>query len=181
MEKTIVFSGIGGQGVLTSGRVLANLAMKDGKQMIYLPSYGSEMRGGYSVSTVKISENRIKSVIKEEIDFFIVLEESALKDKKLMTEGGIVLINSDLVDYDTEFRPDLNVYKVACNTLAKEIGQPRAMNFVALGAALKILKMFDIDFAIKTMSEYFTEQGKDKFIDSNKKAIRKGYKNVIKA
>ena len=43
--KTI-FSGFGGQGVLSTGQMLAQAAMLQGKFVTYLPSYGAEVRGG---------------------------------------------------------------------------------------------------------------------------------------
>ena len=53
--KTI-FSGFGGQGVLSMGFTLANAAMLEGKHVTYYPSYGAEVRGGTANCTVSVSE-----------------------------------------------------------------------------------------------------------------------------
>jgi len=60
--KTI-FSGFGGQGVLSMGYTLANAAMREGKYVTYLPSYGAEVRGGTANCTVSISDEEIASPV----------------------------------------------------------------------------------------------------------------------
>ena len=45
MEKTFIFAGFGGQGMLLIGKFVAMACMLDGKHVSWLPSYGPEMRG----------------------------------------------------------------------------------------------------------------------------------------
>ena len=52
MTVKTVFSGFGGQGVLLMGYLLALTAMRQGKEVTYLPAYGAEMRGGTANCTV---------------------------------------------------------------------------------------------------------------------------------
>ena len=42
----ILIAGFGGQGILFSGKVLANTGLMLNKEVSWLPSYGPEMRGG---------------------------------------------------------------------------------------------------------------------------------------
>ena len=46
MEKTFIFAGFGGQGMLLIGKFMAMSCMLDGKHVSWLPSYCPEMRGG---------------------------------------------------------------------------------------------------------------------------------------
>ena len=46
MQTEAVFAGFGGQGVMLAGRVLAETGMNLGREVVWLPSYGPEMRGG---------------------------------------------------------------------------------------------------------------------------------------
>ena len=59
----VTFAGFGGQGVLLTGQLLAYAAIKEGKNVVWLPSYGPEMRGGTAYCTVVISDQRIGSPI----------------------------------------------------------------------------------------------------------------------
>ena len=56
MGKEIICAGFGGQGVLTAGMLLINAGMEQDKNVLFYPSYGSEMRGGTANCTVKVSE-----------------------------------------------------------------------------------------------------------------------------
>ena len=57
----IICAGFGGQGVLTTGLIVANAAMMLGKEITWYPPYGSEMRGGTANCTIKISDGPIAS------------------------------------------------------------------------------------------------------------------------
>lgn len=61
MGKEIICAGFGGQGVLTAGMLLINAGMEQDKNVLFYPSYGSEMRGGTANCTVKVSEKLIAS------------------------------------------------------------------------------------------------------------------------
>ena len=61
MEKTFIFAGFGGQGMLLIGKFVAMACMLDGKHVSWLPSYGPEMRGGTANVTVILSDERISS------------------------------------------------------------------------------------------------------------------------
>ena len=40
MERATILSGVGGQGLLFAGQVLANAGLIDGRHVTWLPSYG---------------------------------------------------------------------------------------------------------------------------------------------
>ena len=61
MIKEFVFSGFGGQGVLTAGTLLANTGAINNLEVSWIPSYGSEMRGGTANCVVKIGDEEIPS------------------------------------------------------------------------------------------------------------------------
>ena len=46
MKNAIIFTGSGGQGVMSMGIMLAQSAVESVRQAFYLPSYGAEQRGG---------------------------------------------------------------------------------------------------------------------------------------
>jgi 2-oxoglutarate ferredoxin oxidoreductase subunit gamma len=54
MLQEMIFAGFGGQGVLSMGTLLAYAAMKEGKEVSWMPSYGPEMRGGTANCMVNI-------------------------------------------------------------------------------------------------------------------------------
>lgn len=55
--KEIIFAGSGGQGVLTSGLIISDIAASEGIHVTWVPSYDSAMRGGTANCTVKYSND----------------------------------------------------------------------------------------------------------------------------
>ena len=73
MAKEIRFSGLGGQGIILIGVILAEAAgIHDGKEVVHAQSYGGEMRGGAVRSEVVIGEEE------EEIDHPAVIHPDIL-------------------------------------------------------------------------------------------------------
>ena len=175
--KTI-FSGFGGQGVLSMGNTLANAAMLQGKYVTYLPSYGAEVRGGTANCTVAIGDEEIASPVASEPDFVVSMNQpSFLKFQSTLQTGGLILVNSTLVNVATA-RGDIEVIEVPTNELAEKLGSIRAANMVMLGAFIKVSNLVSFQLMLKNLPEILGE-GKAKLIKINKEALEAGY-NYIK-
>lgn len=71
--KEIVFAGSGGQGVLTAGLIISDIAATEGINVTWVPSYGSAMRGGTANCTVKYCENTIYNPSQEQPDLLLAM------------------------------------------------------------------------------------------------------------
>ncbi len=168
-----IFAGFGGQGVLSMGYMLSNAAMIDGKHVTYLPAYGAEVRGGTANCTVAIGDEEIASPIASEPEILVVLNQpSLLKFVNKVSQGGIVFLNSSLVNKEPD-RDDLEVVKVPANELAAEAGSPRSANVVLLGALVARYGLVSREGMIKAIEVAFAK--KPKLIPLNIEAFNKGY------
>jgi 2-oxoglutarate ferredoxin oxidoreductase subunit gamma len=175
--KTI-FSGFGGQGVLSMGNTLANAAMLQGKYVTYLPSYGAEVRGGTANCTVSIGDEEIASPVASEPDFVVTMNQpSFLKFQSTLQTGGLILLNASLVNVTTA-RNDIEVIEVPANGLAEKLGSVRAANMVLLGAFIKISNLVSLPLMLNNLPEILGE-AKAKLIKINRLALETGY-NYIK-
>ena len=59
MLNNIICAGVGGQGALTLGMLLAEASAMQGKNVTYVPEYGSQMRGGNASVKIKVSDEPI--------------------------------------------------------------------------------------------------------------------------
>ena len=75
---SIICAGFGGQGVLTAGLILAKTGMDNNMNVTWIPSYGSEMRGGTANCNVKISKGKISSPFVKKIDILLVMNQTYL-------------------------------------------------------------------------------------------------------
>lgn len=177
--KEMIFAGFGGQGVLTSGLIAINAAMMTGENLTWYPSYGSEMRGGTANCNVKISDDEIASPYCKTIDILFTMNEPAIeKFEDMVKPGGYLFVNTSLVGEGRTYRDDVNVVKVNATDLATQVKNSKGSNIVMLGAVMKATDLYEKDFFIDAMCNFFEKKGKGKFNPKNIEAFEAGYAAV---
>ena len=78
MKEELIIAGFGGQGVLSTGKILAYSGVMQDFQVSWLPSYGPEMRGGTANVTVIVSDRPISSPISRQFDTAIILNQQTM-------------------------------------------------------------------------------------------------------
>lgn len=175
--RELVFSGFGGQGVLTAGLIISQIALYKGHNATWMPAYGAAMRGGTANCTVKYGEEEIANPGQQAPDLLLAMNTPAyLKFKDLVKPGGIVLVNSDMLTTEETVRDDVRMVKIPCNHLADEVKNPKGANIVMIGAIVRLLSDFTEEEGIGGMNDMFRKKGKDKFEALNVAAFEKGYK-----
>jgi 2-oxoglutarate ferredoxin oxidoreductase subunit gamma len=132
-------AGFGGQGILYLGDVLAEAALREGRNVAFLPTYGVAMRGGTANCVVTISDDEVGSPLLECPDGAVIMNQpSLLKFQSVMRPGGIVIANLSLIDAQLYNRSDVRIVWIPATEIARvKIGSERAANVIALGAFLK--------------------------------------------
>lgn len=137
MKEEIIFAGFGGQGVLLMGKLVCIAAMREGKHVSHIPSYGAEMRGGTANCQVVVSDDEIASPIVYSPSIAVVLNNpSFLKFEPRIAPGGMLLYNSSLVDLESK-REDIEIVDIAANSIAENAGSGKAANMAAIGKLLQ--------------------------------------------
>lgn len=171
-----VFSGFGGQGVLMMGYAFAVAAMRDDREVTYLPSYGAEVRGGTANCTVAISDEEIASPIASSPDYVVVMNKPSLQTfQNKLQSGGILFVNTTMID-QAPIRQDIQVVNVDAGRIAEDLGDMRTANMVMLGAFVRTTGLVSLDNLVAGLGEIF--EGKKKVIDMNADALKKGYEIV---
>ena len=99
MTHEIIISGFGGQGVMAIGKTMVEAGMEEGLFVSWLPSYGPEMRGGTANCSVVLSDQPVGSpVVLNPNELIAMNKPSLLKFEKEVLPGGIILINSSIVE-----------------------------------------------------------------------------------
>lgn len=179
MTTEIICSGYGGQGVLTTGILIASMGHKSGHKVTWYPSYGTEMRGGTANCNVKFSDVEIGSPYCTEPDILITMNEPAIdKFEKMIKPGGSLFVNASLTPADRSYREDINVVLVDMEALAKSVGNPKGGNISMLGVLAYITGLFDREAACRAITGYFESKGKGKFNELNISAFDAGFNAV---
>jgi len=136
MERSTIFAGFGGQGILFAGKILAEAALLEGREVLWIPSYGPEMRGGTASCTVIIADRPIGSPVVDHADHAVVLNPPSMaRYTSLVAEGGLLVVNTTLIEAEPG-RGDIEILEVPCTALAKKAGDDKLVSVVALGAML---------------------------------------------
>lgn len=173
MYQGIRISGFGGQGVISAGILLAYSGMLEDKDVSFFPSYGAEMRGGTANCSVVIASDEVTTPIVSEPDTVIVLNEPSLaKFEPMVKPGGLLIINSSLVNSRAS-RTDIKVLYVPCNEIAGELGNAKIMNMVAMGAYAAATGAVSVDAISRALPKIYKKL-KPEVIELNIKALKRG-------
>lgn len=173
MYQGIRIAGFGGQGVVSAGVILAQAGMLDGKEVSFFPSYGAEMRGGTANCSVVIASDEVTTPIVSEPDTVIVLNEPSLaKFEPMVKPGGLLIINSSLVN-SKPTRKDIRVISAPFNEIAAEVGNVKAMNMVVIGAYAAATGAVTEDAVAKALPKVYKKL-KPEAIELNMKAMKRG-------
>ena len=136
MERSTIFAGFGGQGILFAGKVLAEAALLEGREVLWIPSYGPEMRGGTASCTVIVADRLIGSPVVDRADHAVVLNPPSMaRYTPLVAVGGLLVVNTTLIEAEPA-RDDMEVVEVPCTALARQAGDDKLVSVVALGALI---------------------------------------------
>lgn len=173
MFEGILIAGFGGQGVLSTGQLLAYAGMIEDKYVAWIPSYGPEMRGGTANCGVSVSDNPISSPVVSEPTVLIAMNRPSLeKFEPHVESGGIIMVNSSLIDIKVK-RDDVRVLYVPANDLAEEMGNAKVANNIILGALIEMTGVVSKESVVESLKEVLPPR-RHNLIEINSKAIEKG-------
>ncbi|MBU4487418.1 MAG: 2-oxoacid:acceptor oxidoreductase family protein [Candidatus Delongbacteria bacterium] len=174
MLQEVMFSGFGGQGVLTIAKNLAYTAMLEGKQTCWMPTYGPEMRGGTCGCTVSVSDKPVSSPILERYSTVVALNQPSLdKYESKVNPGGILIWESTNI-HNPPKRKDIKIVPIPAYEESNKLGNPLIMGMILLGAFIQKTDSISIESVIKGLKKTLPARRHD-LIPLNEKALRRGF------
>ena len=97
-RREIRLAGMGGQGMILAGVILAEAAIRDGKYVVQTQSYGPEARGGTSRSEVIIDDKEIDYPQVMQADILLCMSQEACdKYYRDMKRTGLLIVDASHV------------------------------------------------------------------------------------
>lgn len=181
MRKQLRFSGVGGQGVLLAGEILAEAKIESGGYGIKAASYTSQVRGGPTKVDILLDEEKIlyPYATEGDIDFMLSTAQVGFDlFKSGIKEGGIIVIDSNLVKASEEDKAKYKIIQIPIISIAKnEIGNVVTQSVVALGVSVELSGCMDRDLVFSVMQKKVPS----KVLEINKKAFEIGEEYAKKA
>ncbi len=181
MRHQLRFTGVGGQGVLLAGEILAAAKISTGGYGVKAATYTSQVRGGPTVVDILLDDKEIlfPYAIDGEIEFMLsVAQVSYDQFKNGVKEGGTIVIDPDLVHPTKEDVQKWKIYQIPIIRIAKyEVGNVVTQSVVALAIAVEMTGVMDIDTVFETMKKKVPP----KVLEKNIKAFELGRKYAKEA
>lgn len=182
----IVLCGVGGQGTVLASKIIATTAMFKGLQVMSAETIGMAQKGGSVFSHLRIGTDvKTPMIAKGTADIIIAFEPAeAVRMLPYLKENGTVIVNSNPIkpitsmlskqDYQGPEMIDYlkmkvrNLTVVDCEKACREIGSPKVLNMILLGAAVKTGVL---DFTLDEIKETMKKMVKPQFVETNTLAL----------
>ena len=167
----IRFSGSGGQGLQLAAKVLAAALTRQGHYIAQSQSYEPTSRGGLSRADLVVSQGMVTYPLVTALDYCVLLDQVAVTDAVALIKSSTqTLVDSEKV---TDL-PKIFKHTLALPLLqsAREIGNARITNIVALGAINALGKLCSFDTVAQSLETIVPKR----FLELNIEAFKKGYK-----
>lgn len=189
MSTNIVLCGVGGQGTVLASKLVAAAAMNKGFDVKSAETIGMAQKGGSVMSHLRIGEDALTPMIGSgEADLIIGFEPSeTVRMLPFLKKGGAVITSdravmpvtaalkgssykgSDMTEYLKSLSDIGKLVIVDTEAAVKEVGSPKAMNMILLGAASRAGLLGDITH--EDIIEAMKRKVKPQFVDMNIKAL----------
>ena len=186
LEKTltVLLVGVGGQGTILAGQLLAMVAADAGLDVKVSEIHGMSQRGG-SVSTVVRVGEKVESMICDPgcADIVVAFEVmEALRAQHFLREGGSLFVNDEQVtpvpvNIGIAQMPtgmyrqlqEIGALTLDAAQIAREVGSPRSTNVVLVGALSTVLP-----FAVEEWEDAIRRRVPAHTVDANLAAFARG-------
>jgi 2-oxoglutarate ferredoxin oxidoreductase subunit gamma len=174
MEREVLITGIGGQGVQLAAQVVARGAMLDGREVMFLGVYGGVMRGGNTDSTVVVADAPIEAppVVSHTWSAIAMHDEFWDPVEAKLRPGAIVLVNEST--FSKEVRADANVHRVDAMGIATDAGSTLAASMVMVAAYCAVTHLVSYDALVEAMRQSVPSY-RTQHIATNERALRAGW------
>jgi Pyruvate/2-oxoacid:ferredoxin oxidoreductase gamma subunit len=177
LEREILLSGIGGQGIQLAAKTLAVAAMHEERRVLMFGTYGGEMRGGDTEAAVVVGTASL--LTPPVLDFaWAGLAMHPMGWPSMLAKlrrGGIVLINTSVFEHPVTY--DGTILPLAVTAMAAAAGMQQAAAMLALGAFAAATGIVKIE-TLQAIAEEVLPPYRRQFAAANRRALGIGYETV---
>lgn len=146
MARTrIVLAGEGGQGVQSVAKILVESAYEADKNVLYIPNFGVEQRGGVSIAFCQVSDEEIGEPRFSKGDIVVMLSDRAIERCSCYVDENTTVVYDSSV---CETKPEVNakeIIAVDANQIANDELHARVFNIIILGVILKATNVVELE------------------------------------
>lgn len=172
IDIAIRIGGEGGEGVISSGDFLMQAAARAGFEVMTFKSFPAEIKGGYALSQVRFSDEKILSQ-GDGFNIVVCFNDEAYQVNKGDLAPGKVLVYDGPDEFPIEDHPGVACYAVPMSHIAKnELKAYISKNMVAMGAVCELFG-FPVDSLRQSIHDKFIKKSQA-VVDQNYAAMEAG-------
>lgn len=175
MEREILFTGVGGQGVQLAAQVLAEAAVREERHVMVLGTYGGTMRGGNTDVSLVVGDAPIVSppVVSRAWSAVLMHHAFWLPLSRKLGAGSVVLVNASLFEGELD-RESQRVFDIEATRIANEAGSALAASLALVGAYAAVTSLVGVDSLVAAMIDALPPYRRQ-HAETNEKALRAGF------
>jgi Pyruvate/2-oxoacid:ferredoxin oxidoreductase gamma subunit len=146
VEREVVLSGIGGQGIQLCAQVLARAALAEGRHVQLFGSYGGMMRGGNTEATMLVADDPIEGppTVSSTWSAVLMHHEHSETVLRVLRPGSLVFLNTTVFEAPVDWSPYALV-EVPATALAADSTGIQTASMVMLGAYAAVTGLVAVD------------------------------------
>ena len=172
MKYEVRYGALGGQGIITAGNLLSEIAVKyENKHAVASPTYTATVRGGPTKVDVIISDEPVLFSHATSINFFICTEQRPYDSYvSRVADDAIVVVDSNLIK-NLGNTAHWTIYQVPIiHETEKQIGNIALTSVLSLAMTQALTNIIQYDHMIEFVKEWAPKN----FLDLNLKAMELG-------
>ncbi|MDI2131191.1 2-oxoacid:acceptor oxidoreductase family protein [Yinghuangia seranimata] len=174
MQREILWTGIGGQGVQLGTELLAHAALAEGRHAMFFGSYGGMMRGGNSETTLVLGDAPVESppTVGSAWSALVLHPAHAAGPLARLRPDGVLVLNTTLCVAASDHPGP--VVRIPATEIAAAAGSTNAVTMVALGAyaaATAVVRLDTLDAVLPDVLPPY----RHRHLAVNRAALRAGH------
>ncbi len=179
-DVALKFAGAGGDGAQTIARLTSRVAVNEGFDATYIPSYGPESRGGTSYADVHVAREEVLSPAAPQPHVLVAFNAPSLdKFGPKVQPGGTILYDATVVARRPAPEAGRRLFGIPFTQMAVDLGAPVVKNLVALGAFQAATDLFPDESFRAALRQAFS--GDPALLALNEEAFEQGRRAVEQA
>jgi Pyruvate/2-oxoacid:ferredoxin oxidoreductase gamma subunit len=178
VEREVLCTGIGGQGVQLVARTLAVAAVGEGREVMVFGSYGGMMRGGNTDATVVVGDGPLRAppTVARAWAALAMHPEHWPPVRQRLRPGGVVVVDAGTFGHELTV-PGCHVVAVDAAAIAAEHDAPRAAAMVALGVFAAATALVGLDSLLEAAGTVLPAYRRQ-HAEANRRALVAGHGSV---
>lgn len=175
MEREVLVTGIGGQGIQLAANVIARAALAEGRQVQLFGSYGGMMRGGNTEATLVVADGAVEAppTVGSAWSAIVMHHDYSGPTLARLRPGSVVMLNSTVFERAID-RDAYVVVDVPATSVAVDLGNIMAASMVMVGAYSAVTSLVPLDALVDAVTGALPSY-RARHVALNQDALRAGF------